>query len=114
MGERVFEKFTRGEKESAKPGIGLGLAICRAIVEAHGGTIGAANRLDEAGRVLGASFWFALPVESPPPLPLDEPSVNAEGLAQAARLVDEGDVADQPRASSSTDLKPADPKPAHE
>jgi len=71
MGERVFEKFTRGEKESAKPGIGLGLAICRAIVEAHGGTIGAANRVAADGCVEGASFWFALPVETPPPLPTD-------------------------------------------
>ncbi|MCP3726911.1 sensor histidine kinase KdpD [Paraburkholderia sp. CNPSo 3272] len=71
MGERVFEKFTRGEKESAKPGIGLGLAICRAIVEAHGGTIGAANRVAADGHVQGATFWFALPVESPPPLPAD-------------------------------------------
>ncbi|HKT95287.1 MAG TPA: ATP-binding protein, partial [Paraburkholderia sp.] len=71
MGERVFEKFTRGEKESAKPGIGLGLAICRAIVEAHGGTIGAANRVAADGRVEGASFWFALPVQTPPPLPAD-------------------------------------------
>ncbi|MCG5075824.1 sensor histidine kinase [Paraburkholderia tagetis] len=75
MGERVFEKFTRGEKESAKPGIGLGLAICRAIVEAHGGTIGAANRVADGvadgGRIEGASFWFALPVQTPPPLPAD-------------------------------------------
>ncbi|TAM07343.1 MAG: DUF4118 domain-containing protein [Paraburkholderia sp.] len=106
MGERVFEKFTRGEKESAKPGIGLGLAICRAIVEAHGGTIGAANRLDAEGRVQGASFWFALPVESPPPLPDgvdegvetgvaadvadEEAAAQAEGLAEAARIADEG------------------------
>ena len=37
--EAIFEKFTRGERESAKPGVGLGLAICRAIIEAHGGTI---------------------------------------------------------------------------
>ncbi len=62
----MFEKFTRGEKESAKPGIGLGLAICRAIVEAHGGTIGANNRMSADGRVEGARFWFTLPVETPP------------------------------------------------
>ncbi|MBW8835833.1 MAG: two-component system sensor histidine kinase KdbD, partial [Burkholderia sp.] len=75
METRVFEKFTRGEKESAKPGIGLGLAICRAIVEAHGGSIGAVNRMsaatDEAARsrVEGARFWFTLPVETPPDVP---------------------------------------------
>lgn len=66
MEARVFEKFTRGEKESAKPGIGLGLAICRAIVEAHGGAIGAFNRLAPDGHVEGARFWFTLPVETPP------------------------------------------------
>jgi two-component system sensor histidine kinase KdpD len=73
LAERVFDKFTRGEKESAKPGIGLGLSICRAIVEAHGGTIGAANRIGEEGRIEGARFWFTLPVDAPPPAPdLDE------------------------------------------
>jgi len=72
MEDRVFEKFTRGEKESAKPGIGLGLSICRAIVEAHGGTIGANNRLDVSlpdAPVQGARFWFTLPVDAPPPVP---------------------------------------------
>jgi len=101
MGERVFEKFTRGEKESAKPGIGLGLAICRAIVEAHGGTIGAANRVDADGHGQGASFWFALPVEAPPPLPAD--------IAE-----DEASVEAQAQAPAAADPKPADPKPAHE
>ncbi|MEQ5841656.1 DUF4118 domain-containing protein [Paraburkholderia acidicola] len=69
METRIFDKFTRGEKESAKPGIGLGLAICRAIVEAHGGTIGALNRVAADGHVEGARFWFTLPVETPPPVP---------------------------------------------
>jgi two-component system, OmpR family, sensor histidine kinase KdpD len=92
MEARVFEKFTRGEKESAKPGIGLGLAICRAIVDAHGGTIGALNRLAADGRVEGARFWFTLPVESPPATPealeaLDEPLDEQEGEAQASESV---------------------------
>ena len=65
--EAMFEKFTRGERESAKPGVGLGLAICRAIVAAHGGTIRAANRT--AG---GAAFTFTLPLGTPPALPPDD------------------------------------------
>jgi two-component system sensor histidine kinase KdpD len=65
--QTLFDKFTRGEKESAKPGIGLGLAICRAIVEAHGGKIGAENRVDGEGKVLGARFWFTLPADQTPP-----------------------------------------------
>ena len=66
MASRLFEKFTRGEKESAKPGIGLGLAICRAIVTAHGGKIGAMNRVAADGAILGATFWFTLPANEMP------------------------------------------------
>ncbi|NRR33218.1 two-component system sensor histidine kinase KdbD [Oxalobacteraceae bacterium] len=62
--EAIFEKFTRGERESAKPGVGLGLAICRAIVEAHGGRIDAAP--SPAG---GAAFVFSLPLGTPPAMP---------------------------------------------
>ncbi|WP_321814407.1 MULTISPECIES: sensor histidine kinase KdpD [unclassified Paraburkholderia] len=109
MGERVFEKFTRGEKESAKPGIGLGLAICRAIVEAHGGTIGASNRVDANGRVEGASFWFALPVEEPPPLPADVPEA-AEHAAHAYHVDHMNHAHDHREAPA----KPLDSNPAHE
>lgn len=63
--ESVFEKFTRGERESALPGVGLGLAICRAIVQAHGGTIRAC-----ASPLGGAGFVFSLPAGVPPELDL--------------------------------------------
>ena len=59
----IFEKFTRGKKESDTPGVGLGLAICRAIVEAHKGRIWAENV--PAG---GARFVFTLPLGTPPTL----------------------------------------------
>ena len=54
--EEVFESFTRGEKQSAKKTAGLGLAIVRTIVEAHGGAVRA-----ERGREKGARFVFTLP-----------------------------------------------------
>ena len=53
--EIIFEKFTRGARESATPGVGLGLAISRAIVEAHRGRIWAENNLGG-----GAKFSFTL------------------------------------------------------
>jgi two-component system sensor histidine kinase KdpD len=59
--EAVFQKFTRGERESSTPGVGLGLAICRAIIEAHQGKITAAQR--PGG---GATFTFTLPLGIPP------------------------------------------------
>ena len=59
--EAIFEKFERGKKESAAPGVGLGLAICRAIMQAHGGTIRGETR--DTG---GASFILRLPRGVPP------------------------------------------------
>jgi two-component system, OmpR family, sensor histidine kinase KdpD len=61
MQETVFDKFTRGEKESATPGVGLGLAICKAIVSAHHGRIWAENMAEG-----GAQFTFTLPLLEPP------------------------------------------------
>ena len=59
--EVIFRKFERGEKESATTGVGLGLAICRAIVEAHGGRIRAENAEPHGARML-----FTLPRGVPP------------------------------------------------
>jgi two-component system sensor histidine kinase KdpD len=60
-GRAIFAQFVRGEKESVIPGVGLGLAICEAIVEGHGGKIWAENRVPH-----GARFIFTLPLDEQP------------------------------------------------
>ncbi|HVN45304.1 MAG TPA: sensor histidine kinase KdpD [Steroidobacteraceae bacterium] len=61
---RLFDKFQRGSEEGSAVGVGLGLAICRAIVHEHGGDITARNR--PGG---GARFEFTLPLAPPAVLP---------------------------------------------
>jgi two-component system sensor histidine kinase KdpD len=60
--ERLFDKFQRGKPEGIIVGAGLGLAICRAIVRAHGGDITAGER--PGG---GARFEFTLPIREDSP-----------------------------------------------
>ncbi|MGH2945467.1 MAG: sensor histidine kinase [Solirubrobacteraceae bacterium] len=55
--ERIFEPFERGRKERRARGAGLGLAICRRIVERHGGEIGVEPRPK------GNLFYFTLPAD---------------------------------------------------
>jgi two-component system, OmpR family, sensor histidine kinase KdpD len=62
--QTLFEKFTRGQSESTTRGVGLGLAICKAVVDAHKGSIAAANA---AGG--GAEFTVRLPRRAPPSSP---------------------------------------------
>jgi two-component system sensor histidine kinase KdpD len=71
--EQLFEKFVRGERESAKPGVGLGLSICRAIVEAHRGLIRAYNLAQG-----GACFEFLLPLGTPPAIPGMEEAIESK------------------------------------
>jgi two-component system sensor histidine kinase KdpD len=77
---RLFEKFYRAGGSSTRMGAGLGLAICRGIVQLHGGAIWAENR---AGG--GAAFRFSLPLEGNPPTPaLHEPPATSDAAATGA------------------------------
>lgn len=62
--EKIFEKFFRGQVISpdGRRGVGLGLAICRGIIDAHGGKIHAQSR--PSG---GAEITITLPLEENPP-----------------------------------------------
>jgi two-component system sensor histidine kinase KdpD len=74
---RIFEKFYRTH-QARDGGVGLGLTICRGIVEAHGGRIWVENRTGG-----GAAFRFALPLPAEqPPIPVR--ATDAAGPASGA------------------------------
>ncbi|MGH8772301.1 MAG: ATP-binding protein, partial [Burkholderiales bacterium] len=68
MEGRVFDKFYRGREQDGRAGVGLGLTLAKAIIEAHGGSIIAQNRLGG-----GAEIAFTLPLEKNQPLLESEP-----------------------------------------
>jgi two-component system sensor histidine kinase KdpD len=74
--ETLFEKFERGQQESHISGVGLGLAICRAVVRLHGGEIGATNRTGG-----GARFEIILPLELAAPPGEPQLAAESEGVS---------------------------------
>lgn len=73
--EQVFEKYWTGSL-TGRSGTGLGLFICKTIIEAHGGHIGAENLIDG-----GARFWFSL----------SKPEVLAQDKKQKILVIDDDD-----------------------
>jgi light-regulated signal transduction histidine kinase (bacteriophytochrome) len=79
----IFEPFKRLHTDQEYPGTGVGLAICRRIVQSQRGRIWAESQVGE-----GTTFYFTLPVNSPQPLrhtpPIDSPrpdhSAKATGV----------------------------------
>jgi signal transduction histidine kinase len=59
--ERIFGMFKRLHSRAEYEGSGIGLALCKRIVEREGGRIG----VEAAPSGQGSSFWFALPIASP-------------------------------------------------
>ena len=55
---KLFETFYRGKQLMSVHGLGLGLAICQKIIEAHGGKIWVENNKSQ-----GAAFRFSLPLQ---------------------------------------------------
>jgi signal transduction histidine kinase len=57
--DRLFDPYFRGSQKPQSVGLGLGLYLCRQIVEAHGGAIGVDSRVGE-----GTTFWFTVPLST--------------------------------------------------
>ena len=74
----IFAAFEQGEPDIQIRfgGLGLGLAICQALVEAHHGSVRAASE----GKGHGATFSVALPKASPPAVETDEPGRQSVGV----------------------------------
>ena len=70
----LFERFYRIRNESDAPGVGLGLAIAKGIVEAHGGSIGIDSAVGS-----GTVVWFTLPTATRPAHDDGKPSADPPG-----------------------------------
>ena len=64
--EAIFDRFYSERPAGEKFGThsGLGLSISKQVVQAHGGSIWAENRMDSDGRVVGARFVVELPART--------------------------------------------------
>lgn len=80
--DRVFGVFQRLHRRDAFPGSGIGLALCRKIVERHGGSIGFTSRVNE-----GTTFRFSFPMERVARSPLAESEEDPDLQRQVTTLI---------------------------
>jgi len=91
--EKVFDEFYRSERiiDTGVGGIGLGLAITKQLVEAHGGRIGVRSPGDLG---CGSTFTFTLPTVSPGTMPPDFREVSARTSPSIAVLIEKDESSD--------------------
>jgi PAS domain S-box-containing protein len=80
----LFERFYRVRPGNEEPGIGLGLAIAKGIIEAHGGRIGV-----QSSPGLGTTVWFTLPL---PANDEDDAAAGVQATPNGAHVADEIDM----------------------
>jgi two-component system sensor histidine kinase KdpD len=76
---RLFDKFYRAYSATTVPGSGIGLAISKGLVEAHGGQIRV-----ESGPEIGTTFRFTLPLSTQPNAKL--PRTSTTGISAMERV----------------------------
>jgi PAS domain S-box-containing protein len=78
----VFDRFSQADGQKGRAGLGLGLALVREMVQAHGGTVTAAS----AGEGLGSTFSVSLPVSLRAPHSTLEPADRIDAAASGRAL----------------------------
>ena len=81
----IFEMFTQGERGSSQPGLGIGLALARRLVEMHGGRIDARS----AGPGTGSEFVIRLPHSATEVQPPCAEQITGRNLARRVMVIDD-------------------------
>jgi signal transduction histidine kinase/CheY-like chemotaxis protein len=97
---RVFDLFTQGEARSSQPGLGIGLALARRLVELHGGQLDASS----GGNGRGSEFVIHLPLTASVPVSVPERRPEERRLERRILIVDDNEDAANVTAMLVEDL----------